>query len=258
MGNKDIILSGKNIVKDYGGNIVLKGLDIDIYKGDFTIVMGASGSGKSTLLHILSGMDSVTSGEVFYKVRNIQRAAVARAVIGRPGRNDVNKKGKITAKSTGVCKININVCYKTAKNSRRRKKLMVNVSVKPKEDNGLQTFKIIINKKEFDAELYNTDAAKEFYKLLPMKIKMNELNGNEKFYYMDKAFTEDKGKAGTINTGDIMLYGNNCIMLFYETFQSNDTYTRIGYIKNPSGLAEELGKGDVEVSFSKQTMEKRL
>ena len=164
---------------------------------------------------------------------------------------DVNKKGKITAKSTGVCKININVCYKTAKNSRRRKKLMVNVSVKPKEDNGLQTFKIIINKKEFDAELYNTDAAKEFYKLLPMKIKMNELNGNEKFYYMDKTFTEDKGKAGTINTGDIMLYGNNCIVLFYETFQSNYTYTRIGYIKNPSGLAEELGKGDVEVSFSK-------
>ena len=84
MGNKDIILSGKNIVKDYGGNIVLKGLDIDIYKGDFTVVLGASGSGKSTLLHILSGMDSVTSGEVFYKVRNIQRAAVARAVIGRP------------------------------------------------------------------------------------------------------------------------------------------------------------------------------
>lgn len=72
MGNKDIVLSGKNIVKDYGGNIVLNGLDIDIYKGDFTVVMGASGSGKSTLLHILSGMDSATSGEVFYKGRNIQ------------------------------------------------------------------------------------------------------------------------------------------------------------------------------------------
>lgn len=80
---------------------------------------------------------------------------------------------------------------------------------------------------------------------------MSELNDNEKFYYMNKTFTEDKGKAGTINTGDIMLYGNNCIVLFYETFQSNYTYTKIGYIKNPSGLARELGKGDVEVSFSK-------
>ena len=53
MGNKDIILSGKNIVKDYGGNVVLNGLDIEIYKGSFTVVMGPSGSGKSTLLHVL-------------------------------------------------------------------------------------------------------------------------------------------------------------------------------------------------------------
>lgn len=72
MGNKDIILSGKNIVKDYGGNVVLNGLDIEIYKGSFTVVMGPSGSGKSTLLHVLSGMDSITSGEVAYKGRNIQ------------------------------------------------------------------------------------------------------------------------------------------------------------------------------------------
>lgn len=72
MDNKDIILSGRNIVKDYGGNIVLNGLDINIYKGDFTVIMGPSGSGKSTLLYILSGMGSATGGEVFYKGRNIQ------------------------------------------------------------------------------------------------------------------------------------------------------------------------------------------
>ncbi len=162
-----------------------------------------------------------------------------------------NKKGKITAKNTGVCKININVYYKTAKESREKKKFIVRVKVKPKEDSKLQSFKIIVNEKEFDAEAYNTDAAKEFYGMLPIKIKMSELNGNEKFYYMNKTFTEDEEKAGIINTGDIMLYGNNCIVLFYETFQSNYTYTKIGYIKNPSGLARELGKGDVEVSFSK-------
>lgn len=163
----------------------------------------------------------------------------------------VNKKGKITAKNTGACKININVYYKTAKDSREKKKFIVRVKVKPKEDSKLQSFKIIVNEKEFDAEAYNTDAAKEFYGMLPIKIKMSELNGNEKFYYMNKTFTEDEEKAGIINTGDIMLYGNNCIVLFYETFQSNYTYTKIGYIKNPSGLARELGKGDVEVSFSK-------
>lgn len=75
----------------------------------------------------------------------------------------VNKKGKITAKSTGVCKINISVYYKNAKDSRARKKLAVSVKVKPKEDSKMTSFKISINKKEFDAVLYNTDAAKELY-----------------------------------------------------------------------------------------------
>lgn len=69
--DKNIILSGKSIVKTYGNITVLNGIDIDIYKNDFTVVMGQSGSGKSTLLYVLSGMDQVTKGKVFYKGRNI-------------------------------------------------------------------------------------------------------------------------------------------------------------------------------------------
>ena len=44
---------------------------LDIYEGDFTVIMGASGSGKSTLLYALSGMDKATSGNVFYKGTDI-------------------------------------------------------------------------------------------------------------------------------------------------------------------------------------------
>lgn len=43
---------------------VIKNLNLDIYEGDFTVIMGSSGSGKSTLLYTLSGMDSATSGTV--------------------------------------------------------------------------------------------------------------------------------------------------------------------------------------------------
>lgn len=43
---------------------VIKNLNLDIYQGEFTVIMGSSGSGKSTLLYILSGMDSATSGSV--------------------------------------------------------------------------------------------------------------------------------------------------------------------------------------------------
>ncbi len=43
---------------------VIKNLNLDIYEGDFTVIMGSSGSGKSTLLYALSGMDKATSGTV--------------------------------------------------------------------------------------------------------------------------------------------------------------------------------------------------
>ena len=51
---------------------VIKNLDMEIRKGDFTVIMGASGSGKSTLLYALSGMDKPTMGKVKFDGREIQ------------------------------------------------------------------------------------------------------------------------------------------------------------------------------------------
>ncbi len=72
---KNIILSGKNICKSVSQNgnetQILKSVTIDIYESDFTVIMGASGAGKSTLLYALSGMDSITSGEVVFKGQSI-------------------------------------------------------------------------------------------------------------------------------------------------------------------------------------------
>ena len=71
----DVIISAKNLCKSFASNgvqnHVLTGIDLDIYKGDFTVVMGASGSGKSTVLYALSGMDRATSGEVLYGGRDL-------------------------------------------------------------------------------------------------------------------------------------------------------------------------------------------
>lgn len=64
---KDILLKGLNICKSFSGNKVLQSVDIELYEGDFTIIMGASGAGKSTLLYALSGMDKITDGEIIYK-----------------------------------------------------------------------------------------------------------------------------------------------------------------------------------------------
>ena len=68
---KDIILSAKDVQKSFANNgditTVLTNVNIDIYSGDFTVIMGSSGSGKSTLLYALSGMDNATAGQVIYK-----------------------------------------------------------------------------------------------------------------------------------------------------------------------------------------------
>lgn len=72
---KQSILSAKGLCKSFahnGGQVhILSNVDLDIYEGDFTVVMGASGSGKSTLLYSISGMDRPTAGEVQYKGDNI-------------------------------------------------------------------------------------------------------------------------------------------------------------------------------------------
>jgi len=74
---KEVLLSAKGLCKQFsqgtGGEQVLKEIDVDIYQGDFTVIMGSSGAGKSTLLYALSGMDSITAGKVLYKGKEISR-----------------------------------------------------------------------------------------------------------------------------------------------------------------------------------------
>lgn len=55
----------KSYVTDGEINNIIKNMDLSIYEGDFTVIMGSSGSGKSTLLYSLSGMDSITTGKVY-------------------------------------------------------------------------------------------------------------------------------------------------------------------------------------------------
>ncbi len=68
---KKVLIKGKGICKSFSGVQVLDHVDIDIFEGDFTVIMGASGAGKSTLLYALSGMDDITGGDVEFKEKKI-------------------------------------------------------------------------------------------------------------------------------------------------------------------------------------------
>lgn len=72
---KRSLLNGKGICKSFLQGReevqVLKNIDVAIYEGDFTVIMGASGAGKSTLLYALSGMDEITAGSILFKEQEI-------------------------------------------------------------------------------------------------------------------------------------------------------------------------------------------
>ncbi|MBR1862513.1 MAG: ABC transporter ATP-binding protein [Ruminococcus sp.] len=72
---KEAVLSARGLCKSFAHNgtqvHILTGMDLDIYKGDFTVIMGASGSGKSTTLYALSGMDRATGGQVIFKGQDL-------------------------------------------------------------------------------------------------------------------------------------------------------------------------------------------
>ena len=110
---------------------------------------------------------------------------------------------------------------------------------------------IIVGSTSFSATLDDNETARAFAALLPMTINMTEMNGNEKYYYLPQNLSTNSYSPGTIREGDLMLYGSNCVVLFYETFSSGYSYTRLGRIDNPSGLAEAVGRGNVAVTFSR-------
>lgn len=68
---QEIILKATGLVKSYGTVSVLKGIDIEVTKGEIVSIVGASGAGKSTLLHILGTLDNPDGGKVFFQKHDL-------------------------------------------------------------------------------------------------------------------------------------------------------------------------------------------
>lgn len=112
---------------------------------------------------------------------------------------------------------------------------------------------VTVGDRTFAATVDDTETGRAFLDLLPLTITMNELNGNEKYHYLTSSLPTDTYRPGTIQAGDLMLYGSDCLVLFYETFSSGYSYTRIGRLTAPEDLASAVGSGNISVSFSRST-----
>lgn len=106
-----------------------------------------------------------------------------------------------------------------------------------------------VGEKTFTATLLDNSSAKAFKKLLPMTINMVELNGNEKYYDLSGSLPTNSSNVGSIQNGDLMLYGSRTLVLFYKSFPTSYSYTRLGRIDDISGLAEALGSVNVIIRF---------
>jgi hypothetical protein len=67
---------------------------------------------------------------------------------------------------------------------------------------------------------------------------------------LPKALPANASAPGTLRNGDLMLYGAETLVLFYLTFESPYSYTPIGRLQDPGGLASALGPGAVRITFS--------
>ena len=114
------------------------------------------------------------------------------------------------------------------------------------------SIQIKVGNKRFPATLEDNATAKAFKALLPMTIQMTELNGNEKYFRLSVNLPTNASNPGTIQTGDVMIYGQNTLVLFYKSFPTSYSYTRLGRVNDTAGLATALGSGDVTVSYELQ------
>ena len=109
-----------------------------------------------------------------------------------------------------------------------------------------------VGERRFAVTLTDNAAARAFAAQLPLTLDMSELNGNEKHADLPKPLPANASRPGTIRNGDLMLYGADTLVVFYLTFQSSYSYTRLGRVDDPSGLPQALGPRGVRVVFSKE------
>jgi hypothetical protein len=125
------------------------------------------------------------------------------------------------------------------------------------DDNNIENYKRMVNEKikitvnnqTFTATLLDNSSAKAFKGMLPLTIKMKELNGNEKYYDFANNLPANSSNPRMIKNGDLMLYGSKTLVLFYESFSTSYSYTKLGTIDDVTGLASAIGTGNVTVTF---------
>ena len=101
----------------------------------------------------------------------------------------------------------------------------------------------------FFACLEDTEAAKALGEMLPMSLEMSDWQGNAKRFQLPSVLPEEAEEYPSVSGGALMLEGSGTLCLFYQEDSQGGTYTPIGEVEEPEGLAQALAGDRVEVSF---------
>ncbi len=100
-----------------------------------------------------------------------------------------------------------------------------------------------------EVNVTDNSASRALLKRLPLIIEMHELNGNEKHGELDDALPTAAISPDTIQKGDVMLWGDTTLVLFYKTFKTHYSYTQIGRLSDPSCLNDISDKKKISVEI---------
>ncbi len=114
------------------------------------------------------------------------------------------------------------------------------------EEKVLDKIYIKIGDEKRELFLKKNPTAAAFLKILPADFVMDDLNNNEKYTYLGTPLPTDSYKPEQIDVGDVMLYGDNCLVIFYKEFETDYEYSKIGHIDD----LPEMGEESVSVSIS--------
>ena len=113
------------------------------------------------------------------------------------------------------------------------------------KENKMAKIYVNLNNEKLEINLEENSTASALVKLLPLDITMNDLNKNEKYAYLDESLPTNTYSPKHIEAGDVMLFGDNCLVIFYESFDTSYSYSKIGHINNLPSLDD----GNISISI---------
>lgn len=106
---------------------------------------------------------------------------------------------------------------------------------------------LVINGRTCQIDLVDNPTVTELMMILPDHFTMKDLHHNEKYFDLPASVPSKPERVGKVSKGDVLLYGERTLVIFYEDIPTNYSYTKIGFIQNPQDLAG-IGDGDVIVT----------